>query len=161
MTKLYKCEYCTLTYSNEITLVWCLHFFLGGGWFSKILRNTWGCYVKILTIPYRGGWVVWKRSKTPLRNIKMAPYMNHNIAFFHGKNPMFWFMFMLNITNLQRVKIATSFLKIKAVFQGFHIEIEGYDIWIDKIHLSFVTVILLQICLTVIILKICLLVINL
>ena len=37
-------------------------------------------------------------------------------------------MFMLNITNLQRVKIATSFLKIKAVFQGFHIEIEGYDI---------------------------------
>ena len=47
------------------------------------------------------------------------------------------------------------------IIQGFHIEIEGYDIWIDKIHLSFVPVILLQICLTVIILKICLLVINL
>ena len=29
--------------------------------------------VKILTIPYTGGWVAWKRPKTPLRNIKMAP----------------------------------------------------------------------------------------
>ena len=74
--RLYKCEHCTLTYSNKITLVWFLHFFfyLGGRWFSKILRNIWGWYVKILTIPYRGGWVVWKRPKTPLRNIKMAPY---------------------------------------------------------------------------------------
>ena len=49
-------------------------FFLGGRWFSKILCNIWGWYVKILTIPYRGGWVVWKRPKTPLRNIKMAPW---------------------------------------------------------------------------------------
>ena len=74
--RLYKCEHCTLTYSNKITLVWFLHFFfyLGGRWFSKILRNIWGWYVKILTIPYRGRWVVWKRPKTPLRNIKMAPY---------------------------------------------------------------------------------------
>ena len=48
-------------------------FFLGGRWFSKLLRNIWGWYIKILTIPYRGGWVVWKRLKTPLRNIKMAP----------------------------------------------------------------------------------------
>ena len=32
-----------------------------------------GWYVKIITIPYRGGWVVCKRPKTPLRNIKMAP----------------------------------------------------------------------------------------
>ena len=72
--RLYKCEHCTLTYSNKITLVLFLLFFLGGRWCSKILRNIWGWYVKILTIPYRGGWVVWKRSKTPLRNIKMAPY---------------------------------------------------------------------------------------
>ena len=73
--RLYKCEHCTLTYSNKITLVWFLHFFfyLGGRWFSKILRNIWGWYVKILTIPYRGGWVVWKRPETPLRNIKMVP----------------------------------------------------------------------------------------
>ena len=42
-------------------------------WFSKILRNSWGWYVKILTIPYRGRWMVWKRPKTPLRNIKMVP----------------------------------------------------------------------------------------
>jgi hypothetical protein len=28
----------------------------GGRWFSKILHNIWGWYVKILTIPYRGGW---------------------------------------------------------------------------------------------------------
>ena len=48
-------------------------FFLGGRWFSKILRNIWGWYVKILTIPYSGRWVVWKRPKTPLRNIMMAP----------------------------------------------------------------------------------------
>jgi hypothetical protein len=45
----------------------------GDRWFSKILRNIWGWYVKILTIPYRGGWVVWKRPKITLRNIKMAP----------------------------------------------------------------------------------------
>ena len=43
--------------------------------FSKILRNIWGWYVKILTIPYRGRWVVWKMPKTPLRNVKMAPYL--------------------------------------------------------------------------------------
>ena len=74
--RLYKCEHCTLTYSNKITLVWFLHFFfyLGGRLFSKILHNIWGWCVKILTIPYRGGWVVRKRPKTPLRNIKMAPY---------------------------------------------------------------------------------------
>ena len=48
-------------------------FYLGGRWFSKTLRNIWGWYVKILTVPYKGGWVVWKRPKTPLRNIKMAP----------------------------------------------------------------------------------------
>ena len=48
-------------------------YFLEGRWFSKILRNILGWYVKMLTIPYRGGWVVWKRPKTPLRNIKMAP----------------------------------------------------------------------------------------
>ena len=62
------------TYTNKIILVW-FNFFLGGRWFSKILRNIWGWYFKILTIPYRGGWVLWKRPKTPLRNIKMAPYL--------------------------------------------------------------------------------------
>ena len=71
--RLYKCEHCTLTYSNKITLVWFFHFFLGGRWFSKILGNICGWYVKILIIPYKGRWVVWKRPKTPLRNIKMAP----------------------------------------------------------------------------------------
>ena len=54
-----------------------LNFFQGGSWFSKILRNIWGWFVKILTIPYRGGWVVWKRPKIPLRNIKMAPKVNY------------------------------------------------------------------------------------
>ena len=39
-----------------------------------MLLNIWAWYVKILTIPYRGGWVVWKRVKTPLCNIKMDPY---------------------------------------------------------------------------------------
>ena len=71
--RLYKCEHCTLTCFNKVALVLFLVFFLGGRWFSKILRNIWGWCVKILTIPYRGGWVVWKRPKTPLRNIKMAP----------------------------------------------------------------------------------------
>ena len=71
----YKCEHCALTYSNKTTWVWLLYFFQGleGRWLSKILRNIWRWYVKILTIPYMGGWVVWKRPKTPLRNIKMAP----------------------------------------------------------------------------------------
>ena len=36
----------------------------------KILRNIWGWYVNILTIPYRGRWVVWKRPKKSLHNIK-------------------------------------------------------------------------------------------
>ena len=48
-------------------------FFLGGRWFSKILRNIQGWYLKILTIPYKGKWVVWRRPKTPLPNIKMDP----------------------------------------------------------------------------------------
>ena len=43
-----------------------------------VFKNILGWYVKILTIPYRGGWVVWKRPKTPLRNIKMAPYRDTN-----------------------------------------------------------------------------------
>ena len=73
--RLYKCEHCALKYSNRIALVWFLHlFFLGGRWFSKILLNICGWYVKILTIPYRGGWVVCKRPKTLLLNIKLAPY---------------------------------------------------------------------------------------
>ena len=73
--RLYKCEHCTLAYSNKIAVVWFLQFFfyLGGRWFSKIIRNIWGWYVKTLTIPYRGGRVVWKRLKTTLRKIKMAP----------------------------------------------------------------------------------------
>ena len=62
-----------MTYSNKITSVLFLIFFLGVRWFSKFLCNIWGWYVKILTIPYRGWWVVWKRPKTPLRNIKMGP----------------------------------------------------------------------------------------
>ena len=32
-----------------------------------------GWYVKIVTIPYRGRGVVWKRSKILLDNIKMGP----------------------------------------------------------------------------------------
>ena len=71
--RLYKCEHCTLTYSNKIMSVW--FFFLGGRWFSKILHHIWAWYAIILTIPYRGRWVVWKRPKTPLRNIKMVPYL--------------------------------------------------------------------------------------
>ena len=57
-------------------MIFAFFFYLGGGWFSKILCNIWGRYVKILPyiIPYRGGRVVWERPKTPLRNIKMAPY---------------------------------------------------------------------------------------
>ena len=99
--RLYKCEHCTLTYSNKITLVWFLHFFfyLGGRWFSKILRNIWGWYVKILTIPYRGGWVVWKRPKTPLRNIKMAPYAKTVQPIYHK----FWHKFLLlSTTEIQK-----------------------------------------------------------
>ena len=76
--RLYKCKHCTLTYPNKITYISLTFAFIflliGGRWFSKILRNIWGWYVKILSIPYRGRWVVWKRPKTPLRNIKMAPY---------------------------------------------------------------------------------------
>ena len=95
--RLYKCEHCTLTYSNKITLVWFLHFFfyLGGRWFSKILRNIWGWYVKILTIPYRGGWVVWKRPKTFLRNIKMAPYKTLLFKLFFWRMVVFWQTFIL------------------------------------------------------------------
>jgi hypothetical protein len=36
-----------------------------------MLRNIWGWYVKILTLPYRGGWVVWKRPKTPLQKTQI------------------------------------------------------------------------------------------
>ena len=46
--------------------------------FCGLLRIS-ELYVKILTIPYKGGWVVCKRPKTPLRNIKMAP--NRTINF--------------------------------------------------------------------------------
>ena len=60
-------------------MIFVFFFFLGGRWFSKILRNIWGWYTKILTIPYRGRWVIWKRPKTPLRNIKMAPNWIANI----------------------------------------------------------------------------------
>ena len=35
----------------------------------------------------------------------MFDYMNHNIGFFQWKHLMLWFMFMLNIPNLQRVKL--------------------------------------------------------
>ena len=42
-------------------------------------RNTIVWHAKILTIPYRGSWVVWKRPKTPLRNIKMVPYSTFDI----------------------------------------------------------------------------------
>ena len=59
-------------YSNRIMSIF-FSFFSWGRWFSKTLCNIWGWYVRILTTPYRGGWVVWKRPKTPLRNIKMAP----------------------------------------------------------------------------------------
>ena len=62
--------------NNWFFFVWFFKIFLGDRWFSKILCNIWGWYVKILTIPYRGGWVVWKRAKTPLRNIKMAPNLD-------------------------------------------------------------------------------------
>ena len=37
------------------------------GWVGGITKYT-------NTIPYRGRWVVMKRPKTPLRNIKKAPY---------------------------------------------------------------------------------------
>ena len=40
------------------------------------LTNISGRDVKILNIPYKGRWVVWKRPKTPLRNIKMVPYLS-------------------------------------------------------------------------------------
>ena len=47
--------------------------FRAGRWFSKILHNIWGWNAKILTFSYRGRWVVWKRPKTTLHNIKMVP----------------------------------------------------------------------------------------
>ena len=40
----------------------------------------WGWYAKILTIPYKGKWVVWKRPKTPLHNIKMVTNVNCKIV---------------------------------------------------------------------------------
>ena len=68
--RLSKCEHCTLTNSNQITLVWFLYFFF----------CIWGRrFTKILTIPYRDRWVVCKRPKTPLRIIKMVPnWTDHN-----------------------------------------------------------------------------------
>ena len=116
LIRLYKCEHCTLTYSNKITIVWFLHFFfyLGGRWFSKILRNIWGWYVKILTIPYRGGGVVWKRPKTPLRNIKMAPYQGRWNELLPGKtkligswNFFIWHVHHPNMTrwNIQNITV--------------------------------------------------------
>ena len=56
----------------------------------------------------------WNKEKWPnfsaivyiaVRIHVMFDYMNHNIGFFHGNNPMLCFMFMLNIPNLQRVKL--------------------------------------------------------
>ena len=38
----------------------------------------------------------------------MFDYMNYNVGFFYGKTPLLWFMFMLNIPNLQRVKLDFS-----------------------------------------------------
>ena len=71
---------------KRIKFIWTAGFFLPAinatvfRWFSKILRNSWGWYVKMLTIPYivsyMGRWVVWKRPKTPLHSMKMAPKLD-------------------------------------------------------------------------------------
>ena len=110
--RLYKCEHCTLKYSNKIILVWFLNFlFLGGRWFSKILRNICGWYVKILTIPYRGGWVVWKRPKTPLRNIKMAPNGREILKHFHfqfqylSRSFNFHLKFVISLSTVSKCQI--------------------------------------------------------